>query len=82
MLQPWLYLGGLIALIFLAPSLYWQAENGWPFLELSKAGADSKNLVLSPPAFIGQQLLFVGPARCPRIERTRHEIWSGVSATR
>jgi hypothetical protein len=65
MLQPWLYLGALIALIFLAPSLYWQAENGWPFLELSKAGAGGKNLVLSPPAFIGQQLLFVGPASAP-----------------
>ncbi len=65
MLQPWLYLGALIALIFLAPSLYWQAENGWPFLELSKAGAGGKNLVLSPPAFIGQQLLFVGPASTP-----------------
>ena len=65
LLKPWLYLGALIALIFLAPSLYWQADNGWPFLALSEAGAGGKNLVLSPLAFVGQQLLFVGPASAP-----------------
>lgn len=38
--KPWLYIGALITLIFLAPSLYWQAENGWPFLELGKAAME------------------------------------------
>jgi 4-amino-4-deoxy-L-arabinose transferase-like glycosyltransferase len=65
LLKPWLYLGALIALAFLAPSLYWQAANGWPFLELGEAGAGGKNLVLSPLAFFGQQVLFVGPASVP-----------------
>jgi 4-amino-4-deoxy-L-arabinose transferase-like glycosyltransferase len=65
LLKPWLYLGALIALIFLAPSLYWQAKNGWPFLELSEAGANGKNIALSPLAFVGQQLLFVGPGSAP-----------------
>jgi hypothetical protein len=65
LLKPWLYLGALIALIFLAPSLYWQARNGWPFLELSEAGANGKNIGLSPLAFVGQQLLFVGPGSAP-----------------
>jgi Dolichyl-phosphate-mannose-protein mannosyltransferase len=64
LLRPQIYLGGLIALLFLAPSLYWQAENGWPFLELGKAGA-GKNIVLSPLAFLGQQILFVGPTAAP-----------------
>jgi hypothetical protein len=63
--KPWLYLGALITLIFLAPSLYWQAENGWPFLELGKAAVEGKNLVLSPLGFLGQQALFVGPASAP-----------------
>src|ERR1700722_18653229 len=65
LLKPWLYLGALIALLFLAPSLYWQAENGWPFLDIGKAGAAGNNLVLSPLGDLGQQLLFVGPASAP-----------------
>jgi hypothetical protein len=63
--KPWLYLGALIALLFLAPSLYWQAENGWPFLELIKGGAGGKNLVISPLTFIGQQVAFVGGTSAP-----------------
>ncbi len=59
--RPWLYLGALIALLFWAPSLYWQAENGWPFLEVGKANIGGKTLVLSPIAFFAQQTLFVGP---------------------
>lgn len=64
LLKPQLYLGALIALIFLSPSLYWQAANGWPFVELGKAAA-AKNLALSPLAFAGQQILFVGPLSAP-----------------
>src|ERR1700722_14992925 len=60
-LRPWLYAGALIALAFAAPSIIWQAAHGWPFLELGKAGVTAKNLVLSPLAFFGQQILFVGP---------------------
>jgi hypothetical protein len=58
--RPWIYLGALIAFLFLAPSLYWQAENGWPFLELGRAAA-GKNIALSPLAFLGQQALFMLP---------------------
>jgi 4-amino-4-deoxy-L-arabinose transferase-like glycosyltransferase len=65
LLRPQLYIGAAIALIFLAPSLYWQAENGWPFLEIGKAGASGKNVVFSPLGFLGQQLLFIGPATAP-----------------
>jgi hypothetical protein len=65
LLKPWIYGGGLVALVFLAPSLIWQAENGWPFLEIGKAGAAGKNLALSPLGFFGQQLLFLGPASAP-----------------
>ncbi|HEY4924919.1 MAG TPA: glycosyltransferase family 39 protein [Roseiarcus sp.] len=65
LLKPWLYVGALITMIFLAPSLYWQAENGWPFLELGKAAVAGKNLVFSPLGFLGQQALFIGPASAP-----------------
>ena len=32
---PWLWLGGLVALLLWLPNLLWQAANGWPVLELS-----------------------------------------------
>jgi hypothetical protein len=63
--RPQLYLGAMIALIFLAPSLIWQAQNGWPFLELGRAGASGKNIVFSPLGFLGQQVLFVGACGAP-----------------
>ena len=65
LLHPWIYIGAAIALAFAAPSVYWQAIHGWPFLELAKTGMSGKNLVLSPLGFLGQQILFVGPAAAP-----------------
>jgi len=64
-LSPWVVLGALIALAFLAPSVVWQAQNGWPFIEIGRAGAAGKNLALSPLAFLGQQALFVGVLAAP-----------------
>jgi hypothetical protein len=63
--KPYLYFGGVIAFVFLAPSLAWQAQNDWPFLEIGRAGAGGKNLALSPLGFLGQQFLFVGPGSAP-----------------
>lgn len=64
-LTIWLYIGALIALAFVAPSLYWQAENGWPFIEVNNAGMGGKNLAFSPLGFLGQQIVFVGPVATP-----------------
>ncbi|HUO92357.1 MAG TPA: glycosyltransferase family 39 protein [Rhizomicrobium sp.] len=60
--RPWIYAGAAIALAFAGPSVIWQAAHGWPFLELSRNATHGKNLVLSPLAFFGQQILFAGPA--------------------
>ncbi|MFI4974511.1 MAG: glycosyltransferase family 39 protein [Caulobacterales bacterium] len=65
LLRPWLYIGALLALALSAPSLYWQAQHGWPFLELGKAGLNGKNLALSPLGFFGQELVFPGPVAAP-----------------
>ena len=65
LLRPQIYIGAAIALALAAPSFYWQAAHGWPFLEVGRAGASGKNLVLSPLGFLGQQILFVGPVAAP-----------------
>ena len=33
--SPWLWIGGLVALVMWVPNLVWQAGNGWPVFELS-----------------------------------------------
>ena len=65
LLKPWIYAGVVIAVAMTAPNFLWQAEHGWPFLELGKAGASGKNLALSPLAFMAQQALLLGPATAP-----------------
>ncbi len=61
----WLYLGAAIALLIASPSVVWQAMHGWPFLELGQTAMNGKNLALTPLDFLGQQVLFVGPAAAP-----------------
>ncbi|MBD0322440.1 MAG: glycosyltransferase family 39 protein [Aldersonia sp.] len=64
--SPWLYLGGLIALAIWAPNLVWQANNGWPQLELSRAiAAGSSGTSDSPAAFVLLQFGLVGPWLVP-----------------
>ena len=63
--RPWIYAGAAIALIMVLPNILWQQQHGWPFLEVGAAGANGKNLALSPLEFFAQQLLFIGPLAAP-----------------
>jgi 4-amino-4-deoxy-L-arabinose transferase-like glycosyltransferase len=63
--RPWVYVGAAIALAIAAPSLLWQAQHGFPFLELGHAAVTTRDLPLSPPAFALQQVLFSGMAVAP-----------------
>ena len=61
LLRPWVWVGAGLALLLTAPNIAWQAGHGWPFIELGKAGADHKNIAMSPLEFLVQQLLLIGP---------------------
>lgn len=61
LLKPWVWLGALLALVLTVPNIAWQAAHGWPFIELGKAGANGKNLAMSPAAYLLQQILQIGP---------------------
>ena len=63
--RPWLYVGAGIAVVLGAPSVIWQQQHGWPFLELGRAGMNGKNLQLSILGYLGQQFLFAGPLTAP-----------------
>ena len=54
-----------IALAIVAPTLVWQASHGWPQLEVLRAAAGSKNVVVGPLAFYAQQILMLNPLAAP-----------------
>jgi hypothetical protein len=59
--DPFLYLGGLIALLLLLPHILWQAGNGWPFLEFLSNARVYKLIGVSPLEFLSGQLVMAGP---------------------
>ncbi len=64
--RPWIWLGLVIAFVLVLPNLLWQIRHDWATLELLRNVAHSnKNVVLSPAAFIGQQILIMNPATFP-----------------
>ncbi|HTD35215.1 MAG TPA: glycosyltransferase family 39 protein [Candidatus Elarobacter sp.] len=53
--------GALALCVLIAlPSALWQAAHGLPMLELLRNGQHGKNVVVSPLAFLGQELLITG----------------------
>ncbi|MGA2493253.1 MAG: glycosyltransferase family 39 protein [Roseiarcus sp.] len=65
LMRPWVYAGAALALAIALPNIVWQAQHGWPFVEIGRADAGSKSVALSPVGFLLQQALFVGPASAP-----------------
>jgi hypothetical protein len=66
LLTPWLFAGGAVALLIFLPNLLWNIHHHWPFLELMQnIRASGKDVVLSPLAFLAQQILIMGPVSFP-----------------
>jgi 4-amino-4-deoxy-L-arabinose transferase-like glycosyltransferase len=59
------WLGAVVAIALAAPSLVWQTLHSWPFLELLRAGASGKNVVVLPGAWIAGQIVTLGPLFAP-----------------
>jgi hypothetical protein len=60
---PWLFAGGAVALLIFLPNLIWNIQHHWPFLELMRnIRASGRDVVLSPGAFVAQQILLLNPA--------------------
>jgi 4-amino-4-deoxy-L-arabinose transferase-like glycosyltransferase len=60
----WLAIGGALALVLAAPTLWWQAVNGWPQLQMAAAlsertGGESRATLLP------LQLVLLGPVMIP-----------------
>jgi Dolichyl-phosphate-mannose-protein mannosyltransferase len=60
LLRPWVYLGALLAGVMVLPNVLWQHAHGWPFIELGKAASGGKNVAMSLPTFLRQQVIITG----------------------
>jgi 4-amino-4-deoxy-L-arabinose transferase-like glycosyltransferase len=62
--SPYLYAGGLIALLFLLPYVIWNAANGWPTVEFWR-NYGNKVFQASPLVFLFQQTAIMHPLSLP-----------------
>jgi hypothetical protein len=64
--SPWILAGGFVALLLFLPNLIWNIQHHWPFLELMRnIRASGRDVMLSPVAFLAQQILIMTPATLP-----------------
>jgi hypothetical protein len=65
-LQPSIWLAGALAILVFLPNLLWNIYYHWPFVELMhNIHASGRDVVLSPPQFMAQQILLTGPLAFP-----------------
>jgi hypothetical protein len=65
-LRPWIWIAGAIALLIFLPNLVWQVRHHFPTLEdLENVRRTGKNVILSPPAFVLQQIMANHPLLAP-----------------
>jgi 4-amino-4-deoxy-L-arabinose transferase-like glycosyltransferase len=57
---PWL--AGALALVVVAPNLWWQVRHGWPSVAFFSGGEGYEPGETGPAQFAGELLLIVGPA--------------------
>lgn len=59
--SPWLWLGGLIALLIFLPNLHWEFVHGFPQIEVVRNAQLYKNEEIGPLRFLFEQSLFIQP---------------------
>jgi hypothetical protein len=55
LLDRHLWIGAAIAMVMVAPHVWWQIANGWPTIEFVKNATEQKNVPLSPLQFVSEQ---------------------------
>jgi hypothetical protein len=64
--RRWIWLGLAVALLLFLPNLIWQAGHGFPTIEdLHSVRESGKNVVLSPVAFVVEQIVIIHPVLLP-----------------
>lgn len=63
--SPWLYAGGVVALLLVLPNLLWQWAHDWPTAEFMKNAALYKNAPLPPWRFLLELVIQYHPLLAP-----------------
>ena len=64
--KPWIWIGGVIAVLIFLPNIIWQVQHHFPTLEdLHNVKTLGKNVVLGPGQFIVQQIMVMHPLFFP-----------------
>ena len=64
--HPWIWLGGLIALLCFLPNLVWEIHGNFPTVELLRnVHRSGRNTALGPIMFVLQQMLIMHPLAAP-----------------
>jgi Dolichyl-phosphate-mannose-protein mannosyltransferase len=63
--SKWIWLGGFAALALFLPNLIWEAQHGWPQIEVVRNAQEFKNVPITPLHFLLEQLLFLNPVASP-----------------
>jgi hypothetical protein len=65
LLSRWLWAGGLVAALIIAPNVVWQAAHGWPSVEFYRNATLLKNLPTPPLGVVANQVIFMNPIVAP-----------------
>ncbi len=64
--RPWIWIAGGIAVAIFLPNIVWQIRHHFPTIEdLSNVRREGKNVILSPLAFIREQVFDIHPILLP-----------------
>jgi 4-amino-4-deoxy-L-arabinose transferase-like glycosyltransferase len=64
--KPWIWIGAMLTLLLFLPNVLWQIGHHFPTIEdLRNVQRSGKNVVLSPAAFLAQQVLLLHPLLLP-----------------
>jgi Dolichyl-phosphate-mannose-protein mannosyltransferase len=63
--SPWLWLGGLVALLIFLPNIIWQIRHDWPTIEVLRNADKNQNLPISTWEFFKGQILLMHPLAAP-----------------
>ena len=61
LLSPWPWVAVIVAILMFAPHVAWQVPHDWPTAEFVRNAQASKIVPLAPAAFLGEQLMLLGP---------------------
>jgi hypothetical protein len=66
LLNKWIWLGGIVALLIFLPNLIWNIRYDWPFVQLMhNIHAEGRDVALTPWQYFSQQILLMFPGSAP-----------------